>query len=526
MLVPVDFRRGFGLARRGVVVCLLLAQGLWGESGGKKAAKQADPAKVAPWVKVSLEGIGFPGHASSFLNVGASMLTVHFIDDSHLLVTFGLRSLVPRLKDDPEGHDDRLVAAEVVELPSGKVAARTEWHMHDHGRYLWALGGGRFLLRIGEQMYTMVPKVGAKEDLAFPRAVFPGRGRKPSLVVVSADGTVLTLETTIVAEAAKTTVVLGDQDSAAGSGPSSKTLIDFFRVGKDMEVTPAGAVQASEPMLLPVDADGYLWAQETGSSVWRMSFEEFGGKEIGLGEVESSCQPLLQMLDRSEFLTMSCHGGTDHIRITSYGLDGKETWEENVGDFGTPTFAFAPEASRFAVSHIVEDSPPPGVPLTDAGATTVSHQEVRVYQNASGDLLLRTECTPVIKTAENFDLSADGTLAAAVRNGEIAIYKLPPLRKEDREDIADVAKFAPPETDAPVRLAKLTVPLPLPLPSVAAKTAVDVTVEKGMVAPAPPVVTGGATVEEKPSARKPPTLLKPGEKPEYGAANGQSAEPQ
>jgi hypothetical protein len=503
-----------------VVVCLLLAQAAWGESGAKKAAKVTDPARVAPWVKVSLQGVGFPGISANFLNTGASMLTVHFIDDSHLLVTFGLRTLVPRLKDDPEGDDDRLVAAEVVELPSGKVTAKTEWHMHDHARYLWPLGGGRFLVRIGEQLYTMAPQVGKEADAAFPRVVFPGRGRKPSAVIVSSDGKVLTVETTIPAEAAKTTVVLGDQDSAAGSAPPSKTLIDFFRVGKDAEVTPAGAVQASEPMLLPVDADGYLWAEQTDSSVWRMSFEEFGGKEIGLGEINSTCQPRLQMLDRSEFLAMSCHGGDDHISMASYGLDGKETWEESVGEFGPPAFAFAPESSRFAVSHITEENLPPTATMTDAGPTAVAHQEVRVYQDASGDLLLRVECIPVIKTAENFDLSSDGTLAAVVRSGDIVLYKLPPLGKADREDIVEVAKFAPPETDAPIRLAKLTVPLPTTKPTA------DVSVVKGMVAPAPPVVAGGQAVGEKPETRKPPTLLKPGEKPEYGTANGQGAEPQ
>jgi hypothetical protein len=501
-----------------VVLCVLLVQGACGESGLKKAGKVTDPAKAAPWVKVSLEGVGFPGISANFLSSGASMLSVNFIDDSHLLVTFGLRTLVPRLKDDPEGDDDRLVAAEVVELPGGRVLARTEWHMHDHGRYLWPLGGGRFLVRIGEQLYTLVPRVGAKGDAAFPRAVFPGRGRRPSAVVVSADGKVLTVETTIAAEAAQTTLVLGDQDSAAGSGPPSKTLIDFFRLGKDAEVSPAGAVQANEAMLLPVDADGYLWAQQTDSSVWKMSFEEFGGKETGLGEINSTCQPRLQMLDRSEFLAMSCHGGDDHIQMASYGLDGKETWEEGVGQFGTPTFAFAPEVSRFAVSHITEESLPATATMTDAGPEAVAHQEVRVYQDASGDLLLRTECTPVMKTAENFDLSSDGTLAAVVRGGEIVVYKLPALSKADREDIAEVEKFAPPETDAPVRLAKLTVPLPT------AKPTADVSVEKGMVAPAPPVVAGGQIVEAKPETRKPPTLLKPGEKPEFGTANGQ--EPQ
>ena len=54
-----------------------------------------------------------------------------------------------------------------------------------------------------------------------------------------------------------------------------------------------------------------------------------------------------------------------------------------------------------------------------------------MYQNASGDLLLKVECSPVIKTAENFDLSADGSQLAVIRQGNIAIYKLPPLSQQD-----------------------------------------------------------------------------------------------
>jgi hypothetical protein len=96
--------------------------------------------------------------------------------------------------------------------------------------------------------------------------------------------------------------------------------------------------------------------------------------------------------------------------------------------------------------------------MAPADPVDTSRQEVRVYQIASGDLLLKAECSPVIKTAENFDLAADGSQLAVIRQGNIAIYKLPPLSKQDRADMAEIAKFAPAADNGPVALPRLTGP--------------------------------------------------------------------
>jgi hypothetical protein len=464
--------------------------------------------KALPWTQLSLDSLGFPGVSSPFLNAGSSMLTVHFLDDSHLLVTYGLRTLVPRLPDDPVDDDDRLVAAEVVELPSGRVAARTEWHMHDHARYLWKLSGGRFLVRIGDRLSTIAPLQNLAGGDAFMRTVFPSRGLKPSAVLVSPDGAVVTLETVVNAPGERNSkvVVLGDQDTAEES--AGKTVIDFYRVrggdGGEFKVKAAGVVMAAEPLLLPIDSDGYLWADEVVNGVWAVTFDGFGGKTIDLGKVESSCRPRLQMSSRSEFVMLTCGGADDRIKVASYGMDGHETWEEPVGDVGTPSFAFAPAAARFAISSIHVDIPGPSTEPNLAPA--VPTQEIRVYQNASGDLLLRTECTPVFKTAENFDLSDDGLMAATVRDGKIAIYKLPALSKKDLEDMAEVGKFAPPASSENVALKRLT----RPMKEAAAEQRAEASgTAAALVAP------GTASA----GPRKRPTLLNPGEKPEFGSAN-------
>jgi hypothetical protein len=474
--------------------------------------------KQAPAYQVSLQSLGFPGVSAAFLNFGSSMLTVHFLDDSHLLVTFSLRKLIPRLPNDPPTDEDRLVAAEVVELPSGKVKARSEWHLHDHARYLWSLGQGRFIVRIGDGLYSIAPLANLMSAEPFELKPFPNRGRGLSAIFVSPDNKLVTVETAY-KDKRETVVTLGDVDTATGD---TRTVVDFYRLhGDGTSASPlvaanAGTVLAPRPLWLPVDADGYLWAQEGGRGRWAMSFNGFASKTLDLGMVDSSCEPRMQWVSPSEYLVMSCQGADDHIKVASYGLDGHETWEEGLGDFGPPTFAFAPSSGRFAVSHVSTRAPS----IDNAGVggslppMDASRQEVRVYQMASGDLLLHVECSPVIKTAENFDLAPDGSEVAVVRDGKIVLYKLPPLSKHDREDITEVAAFAPPAGTGPVSLDKITTPRPVMAlrqkdgPATLAAGPASATVTSSVAA-------GSEAVEDTPApARKPPTLLNPGEKAE------------
>jgi hypothetical protein len=292
-----------------------------------------------------------------------------------------------------------------------------------------------------------------------------------------------------------------------------------------MSVTPAGAVLSQQPIFIPVDADGYLWAQPNDRNRWSLTFDTFAGKTLSLGQIDSTCDPRLQMVSPSEFLAFTCRGGDDHVKMAAYGLDGQETWEEPMGALARPVFAYAPSAGRFAISHTSDATPSINGPA-NLNQGSPSRQEVRVYQIASGDLLLKVDCGPVFKTAENFDLSSDGMLAAVVRDGAVAIYRLPELGKRDREDIAAVAKFAPPAGNGPVVLERLTGPRQTPEQPQSATVAPATPPTPAPPAPTPAQpapATAGAESAADPSAdptpRTPPSLLKPGEKAEF-PANG------
>jgi hypothetical protein len=253
----------------------------------------------------------------------------------------------------------------------------------------------------------------------------------------------------------------------AGAGvivadPRPVVMIDFYRMsggdapGVPMTVSGAGVVRAPAPMMLPMDADGYLWPSDAKRGAWPVSFNEFGGKEVKIVNVDSSCPPRLQMVSRFEFLAFTCKGTDARVRLKSYGMDGHETWEDTLsGTYGVPEMAFAPEAGRFALSRIIS-------PAGDLNFGSVipdgATQEVRVYQTESGDLLLKVPTSPVTRYAENFDLSEDGLVAAVVNAGVIQVYKLPALSEKDVKDLAEAKSFSPPASQAPVKFARLESP--------------------------------------------------------------------
>src|SRR6185312_12787919 len=98
-----------------------------------------------PETRIPLDSLGFQAQSPQFLEAGSSMFTLNYVDDHHLLLTFGVHKLMERIPNDPPDDEDRMVEAVLLEAPSGKVLARADWRLHDSGQYLWSLGHGRFL---------------------------------------------------------------------------------------------------------------------------------------------------------------------------------------------------------------------------------------------------------------------------------------------------------------------------------------------------------------------------------------------
>jgi hypothetical protein len=127
-----------------------------------KPADKDKPALQGPGapLRIPLSTLGYQALQQEFMLSGSSMLTVHFVDQDHLLVTFAVRRLMKREPEDAASDKDRVIGANLVELPSGRVLAQTEWRMHDLAQYLWPLGHGRFLLRVRDRLTMIAPGSG------------------------------------------------------------------------------------------------------------------------------------------------------------------------------------------------------------------------------------------------------------------------------------------------------------------------------------------------------------------------------
>ncbi len=56
-----------------------------------------------------------------------------------------------------------------MEIPSGKVVQTADWYLHDHRRYLWSMGPGKFLLRRLNSLYVVDATLHEKRLLQSPK---------------------------------------------------------------------------------------------------------------------------------------------------------------------------------------------------------------------------------------------------------------------------------------------------------------------------------------------------------------------
>ncbi|MFC6647371.1 hypothetical protein ACFQBQ_17695 [Granulicella cerasi] len=481
--------------------------------GASAPKKSKAPEPVA---RIKLSDFGAPAVGGRLLDVGASMFTVDFVDSEHLLVTYSSRTLVKRSDLQERDSDARNVTAAILTLPSGSVVATTEWLLHDHARYLWALGDGRFVVRMGKLFSIMDVRaqMGGKDP--FLRKAFEHWPGEPISIIPSPDSQIFAAIRQLPPKEQHGPVVkLGE---TSDNQPKAEYLMSYFRVREDGETHPAGAVKAAIPIALPMNADGYLWTEEKNRNVWAFSFNPFGGaKPVAMGEMPSACPPRARLLSHSQFAVISCQGISQDPRVQVLGFDGHEVWEEDFPAFPeTPSFITAPAAGRFAMSfrRAAVGSPAPGTMQPDPSARPAFDQEVRVYQSESGDLLLKLALSPVMETAENFDLTADGRELVVLEGDELQLYDLPAPSKKDLAELAEVNKFAPPTVgDAKVSLSRLAEAPPEVAASLQTPIASSTEAGQGAVAAASGAEPG--TLGDATGPRKRPTLLNPGEKAEY-----------
>jgi hypothetical protein len=441
--------------------------------------------------------------------------------------------------DPPPDDDDRVVGAYLVELPSGRVLARTEWRLHDRLQYLWSLGHGRFLLRVRDRLSVIAPIEAGNAGDPFRETTLLRVERHIVALLVSSNCDLLTVETT---RRATGPDEVGEISfgNPAGKDPAP-VQINFYRLngsGGDLVATPAGAIRTQSAISLPLTTAGFLDVIEGGKGRWLFNFDEHAGKVDELAEYDTNCFPKPMFIGHSEFVAFGCRGGEGKQDLVGFNLKGDEMWRLSFYDsYISPTFAFAPEGGRFAIGRtLVSGDIDPNFPLT---ASVVTAQEVRVYQSYDGRQLFRIECSPVERAGQNFDLSADGMRLAVVREttvrhaatkddpaytqleAAVEVYPLPALSDYDKSEVKAAEATAPADTGARIDLSLERVSThaaPESAPGSSSDAANGSSRDTGAAPaeaatePANSTAVEGDALPEAP--RKQPTLYGPGEKPE------------
>lgn len=511
--------------------------------------------------RIPLDKVGFEPQTTQFLLAGKSMMTLDYVDNDHLLFTFGVHRLMKRIDNDPPSDEDRVVEAVLLEASSGRVLARTDWRLHDGGRYLWNLGHGRFLLRVRNALTSFAPLANLASGQPFRQYPFLSMPNRIGVVLLSPESDMAVVETadrapsatnapaSVMGPALKPTPVAED-----GSGNATAVTLYFYRLylpenskpGDPVRAVSAGFARSTAFGGVPVTGAGHLAIVDQGHQHWAFDFHPYAGKVMQLSPFDSTCRPIPYFVSSSEFVSFGCHGGNIPQVLGGFNMGGDEMWEQNLfGDFVAVSFSFAPQGGRFAMGRVLGD---PALEFSGSVLTSnYTSDSVTVYQTESGKQIFHTDCSPIARAGQNFALSPDGRELAAIRNGAIEVFALPAMSTKDQTELKEARAMIPPVTGDPIAL-KVSTPEaaaaePAPAPTPAAPAAVPASSEPDMskavaaaasapgatsvtaatspaTAPASqstPQPEGDATPEQP---RKPPTLYTlPTDPPNKGNAN-------
>ena len=417
-------------------------------------ARAARPS--VPVVTVPLEPLGFTGVPDRYMGGAATMYSMHFVDGTHVLLTWSAHSLMPRLADATPDDDDRTVAAVLVELPSGKALARTEWRTRDRGQYLYALGGGRFLLRVRAKLTEIEPmrRLAAGQD-AFKQRPFLDLNRPIGFISVSAGGDLLTVETLPKRRDRNAVVLVGDSPLDGEDGETERRApvqIHFYRLRQGEagnseagELIPLSSGVIASPALVnePVTSEGYLIIKKEKDNTFDFDFRTHAGKRMELAAYDSSCFPQPYWVSPSEFIAFGCRGDSSKVELGGFNLRGEFGWLQTFGDtLVSPNITSSPQAGRFALERVTT-TPGAFFDPDNLTADAITGQEIEVVQNYDGRVITKLQASPVQRSGQNFDFSPDGTLLGVVRAGNLEIYQLPPLTLKDRSEVAKATEAVP-----------------------------------------------------------------------------------
>jgi VWFA-related protein len=363
-------------------------------------------------------------------------LSLDFVDPSHVLLTFNRKGLFKRLPECTPDHEDRMMHAVILEIPSGKVVTETDWFLHDRRRYLWPLSPGKFLLRRWNSLYVVDSGLKERLLLTSPRNLL--------WVSVTPDGSQVIIET----EYDKKTAASTPKPSTK-SKSQPKYVVEFLDA---KTLAPTRTLYFNNLTNVDGTSSGYADVIRKGD-IWLLRFGPTVGKRRNIARVRSQTVPVVMYPTENSLLIGRCATAGCNYGVTAFTLTGNRLWRQHWQSLRSfPGITRSDDGSRFAVSSLrvepVSSRPPLDDTQDDPFQTSVSErdvfrQEIQVFDTASGNSVLSVSISPAVVTGQNVSISPDGRRLALLRGAALEFFDLPPISADEQ------SKFASLKADVP-----------------------------------------------------------------------------
>ncbi|MGO9339462.1 MAG: VWA domain-containing protein [Terracidiphilus sp.] len=365
-----------------------------------------------------------------------SNVSVHFLDSSHLLLTYnGPRKLLKRTPECTSTHPCRLIHAAVFDLATAKAVLETDWYLHDYRPYLWPLSPGRMLMRRSNSLYVL--------DSDLNETLLKDFTRDLLWVEVTPDGKQIIAETALEdSSPAKSATASVKQKTE--SAPSPRVSIDFLNSSSlDVE----RSLKATGVLEFEASSSGYADSTRIAlDNTWLLRFGPSSSQRQRVARIKSTCEPDLLFPTNTAILIGRCSSNGGDYSVSVFSVTGHPLWRQRWPQLNYyPALARSEDGSRFAVGTITasrEASQPRATDEDDHGWPDVE-QDLRVFETASGKLILAARVKSVVLKNPNFALAPDGSQFVLLDGSILRIYNLPSASAEER------AKFLAMAADAP-----------------------------------------------------------------------------
>ncbi len=396
-----------------------------------------DSALAPPTQEIDLSAWGFSGLSPIARFHFRANVSVHFLDNNHLLVTFvAQRKLSRRPLECLPTHPCRTIHAVILDLASSKAVTETDWYQHDYGPYLWPLSPGRFLLRKSNSLYVLDSDLHETLLKDFPSELLWAN--------VTPDGKQIVAET-VLEGSSGTASEATNRNQQTEDSRRARVKIDFLNsISLDVE----RSIQATGVIEFDAPSSGYAdFTHSVRDNTWLVRFGPNVTQRQGVARVKSPCEPNLLFPTKNTLLVGRCSSNSRDYNVGAFSLTGHSLWRQRWPQLNHfPGLARSEDGSRFAVGTITASRETSSALKNndegDAGWPDVE-QDVRVFETASGKLILAARVRSVVLKNPNFALAPDGNRFALLDGSVLRIFDLPSVSADERAKYLALAAGAP-----------------------------------------------------------------------------------